>query len=192
MKRSVKEEKMSEEMIVQHCAPTLAGMKTGNLFSCPYQTKKELQDDIRRMNHLLGPKGVRVLLMRCMGGRALIYLYRPGHLRRDFSDKEAAALLSQYGYAAEYPERCLARLAGRLRASGEFPHEIGLFLGYPPEDVRGFIENKAAGCKCVGCWKVYGDEEKAKQTFCRYRRCTDIYCDSWAKGMSVERLTVTV
>lgn len=94
---------MSEEMIVQHCAPTLAGMKTGNLFSCPYQTKKELQDDIRHMNHLLGPKGVRVLLMRCMGGRALIYLYRPGHLRRDFSDKEAAALLSQYGYAAEYP-----------------------------------------------------------------------------------------
>lgn len=183
---------MSEEMIVQHCAPTLAGMKTGNLFSCPYRTKEELRRDIRRMNRLLGPKGVRILLMRCMGQRALIYLYRPGYLRRDFSDKDAAALLSQYGYAAENPERCLVRLVSRLRERGEFPHEIGLFLGYPPEDVRGFIENRAAGCKCVGCWKVYGDEEKAKQIFWRYQKCTDIYCDKLAKGMSVERLTVAV
>ena len=24
--------------------------------------------------------------------------------------------------------------------SGEFPHEVGLFLSYPPEDVKGFDE----------------------------------------------------
>lgn len=47
----------------------------------------------------------------------------------------------------------------------DFPHEIGLFLGYPLEDVQGFIENRAEGYKCVGCWKVYGDEEYAKQEF---------------------------
>lgn len=183
---------MSEEMIIQHCAPTLAGMKTGNLFSCPYRTKEEIQNDIRRMNRLLGPKGVRILPMRYSKQRVLIYLYRPNHLRRDFSDSDAAALLEQFGYTAEYPERCLVRLVNRLRENEEFPHEIGLFLGYPPEDVRGFIENKANHCKCVGCWKVYGDEEKAKQTFCQYKKCTDIYCDKWAKGVSMERLTVAV
>ena len=36
-------------------------------------------------------------------------------------------------------------------------------LGYPAEDVQGFIENETKECKCVGCWKVYGDEEKAKK-----------------------------
>lgn len=46
---------------------------------------------------------------------------------------------------------------------GEFPHEVGLFLGYPPEDVEGFIENKARSCKITGYWKVYSDEEKAKR-----------------------------
>ena len=183
---------MSEEMIIQHCAPTLAGLKTGNLFSCPYRTKEEVQNDIRRMNRLLGPKGIRILPMRYAKQRVLIYLYRPNRLRRDFSDRDAAALLEQYGYTAECPERCLVRLVNRLKDSEEFPHEIGLFLGYPPEDVRGFIENKANHCKCVGCWKVYGDEEKAKQTFCRYKRCTDIYCDKWSRGVSVERLTVAV
>ena len=29
------------------------------------------------------------------------------------------------------------------RKIDEFPHDIGLFLGYPPEDVLGFITNKA-------------------------------------------------
>lgn len=78
----------------------------------------------------------------------------------------------------------------RLRGGGGFPDEIGLFLGYPPEDVRGFIENKAAGCKCVGCWKVYGDAEAARAVFAKYKKCTDVYRARFAEGRSVERLTV--
>lgn len=46
--------------------------------------------------------------------------------------------------------------------SGEFPHEVGLFLSYPPEDVKGFIDHRANDFKCAGLWKVYGDEEKAR------------------------------
>ena len=38
--------------------------------------------------------------------------------------------------------RCIVKLIGRLQENEGFPHEIGLFLGYPPEDVLGFIENK--------------------------------------------------
>ena len=34
--------------------------------------------------------------------------------------------------------------------SGEFPHEVGLFLGYPPEDVKGFIDHRANNFKCAG------------------------------------------
>ena len=86
----------------------------------------------------------------------------------------------------------LFRSSRRLQESGDFPHEIGLFLGYPPEDVRGFIENHAEGYKFVGCWKVYGDEKSAKKQFARYKKCTDVYCSQWANGKSIERLTVAV
>lgn len=65
-------------------------------------------------------------------------------------------------------------------------------MGYPPEDVIGFIENKASGCKTAGCWKVYGDEDAAKKIFKKYKKCTDIYCDKYKKGRSIERLTVAV
>ena len=63
----------------------------------------------------------------------------------------------------------------RIKSGNEFPHEIGLFLGYPPEDVDGFINNGAKGAKYVGTWKVYGDESIAKRTFAQYknvRKCT--------------------
>ena len=81
---------MQEELIVQLCSPTLAGLKTGSLFSCPYQSERELADDVRRLNRRLAPKGVRVLVLR-VRRRALIYLYRPSSLKKDLADDAAAA-----------------------------------------------------------------------------------------------------
>ena len=83
---------------------------------------------------------------------------------------------------------CLTKLARRLKQQEDFPHEIGLFLSYPPEDVKGFLEHRP--CKCVGCWKVYENEEAAKKTFAKYKACTRVYCRQLASGIDIERLTV--
>ena len=182
---------MSDQMLIQHCAPTLAGLKTANLFSCPYNSDQELRAALHRLNRCLRGKGLRILPLRRRNGRALIYVYRPAFLQRDLARKDAGRLLRQHGYCGGQ-NRCLLRLMQRLSEDREFPHEIGLFLGYPPEDVCGFIENKAGGCKCVGCWKVYGDEETAKQTFTRYQKCTEAYQLFWERGISLETLAVTV
>lgn len=181
---------MSEEHIIRHCAPTLAGLKTGSMFTCPYTDKNELLDSLRQLNRKLSPKGLRVIPLRFSERKALIYLYRPNRLRSDLSDSTAARLLEANGYRWESCENCVVRLAQRLRDQQDFPHEIGLFLGYPPEDVCGFIENDACGFKCVGCWKVYGDEAAAKKKFAQYKKCTRVYCEQWAKGKAIERLTV--
>ncbi|MFR1832077.1 MAG: DUF3793 family protein [Lachnospiraceae bacterium] len=183
---------MSDELIVRHCSPTLAGMKTGNLFSCPYIDKQELLQSIRFLNKRLVPKGVRVIPLKLSDNRVLLYVYRPNKLKLDLAAEDASKILKEYGYSLESPAQCVAYLSQRLYASKEFPHEIGLFLGYPPEDVRGFIDNHAEEYKCVGCWKVYGDESRAKKNFDRYKRCTNIYCSQWASGTNIEKLTVTV
>ena len=87
----------------------------------------------------------------------------------------------------------IATLSRRIHArksSDEFPHEIGICLGYPLEDVEGFINHKEEGCKTVGTWKVYGDVEQAEASFRRFRRCTTIYQRAWAQGRTLEELTV--
>lgn len=181
---------MSELLLVKHCSPTLAGMKTGNLFACDFPSESEMKACVRCWNKILTKKGLRVLPMRYKKGRALIYVYRPARLEKDLQHDIADNLLKDRGYNTEVSSSCVIHLMKRLCESEEFPHEIGLFLGYPPEDVSGFIENKAGGCKCVGCWKVYGNEQEAKKTFAKYKKCTEVYCTQFEKGRSIERLTV--
>lgn len=180
---------MSEEMIIRHCSPTLAGMKTGSMFICEYDNAQQMKESLRRFNLLLGKKGLRVLPLRYQNGKALVYFFRPSKLHGDLKHAIADRLLRERGYHMQTPQHCILQLMKRLGESEEFPHEIGLFLGYPPEDVRGFIENHDA-CKCVGCWKVYGNEREARRLFAKYKKCTAVYSACLKKGTSLERLTI--
>ena len=184
---------MSEENLVRQCAPTLAGIKTGTIFPVSFETKAELTTDIRDLNRILVPKGLRLLPLCYRENRtALLYLYRPSELRQDLRDRLAEVLLNEAGYPAHGSEQCVACLVRRFRESGEFPHEVGLFISYPPQDVRGFIENHAVNYKCAGLWKVYGDVELAQSLFTKFRKCTDIYCALWRAGSSIDQLAVAV
>lgn len=180
---------MSERMLIRHCAPTLAGIKTGSMFSCFFETSGQMTDDLRKMNRRLGAKGLRLIPISYLQNRALIYVYRPTHLARDLSCLEAQRILRPRGYSCERANACIAKLIDRIKENNGFPHEIGLFLGYPPEDVLGFMENRT-GSKCVGCWRVYGDEAGAKKLFAKYKKCTEIYTGQWEQGRTIERLTV--
>ena len=142
---------MSDDYLIRNCAPTLAGLKTASLFTCPYETQDALLDSIRQINKRLLRKGLRILPLRFSEKKALIYMYRPKMLSADLSNSAAAEILERCGYNTDSCEKCIVKLVQKLRRQEDFPHEIGLFLGYPPEDVCGFMENKACGCKCVGC-----------------------------------------
>ena len=87
------------------------------------------------------------------------------------------------------PAAMLGHLRRRLEAGGGFPHEMGLFLGYPPEDVRGFWENGGRNYKYSGVWKVYSDDvEGARAAFRRYSRCRDAICKRLAGGISLVQM----
>ena len=183
-------EEMPDRMIAQHCSPTLAGLKTANLFSIRGRTKKELCAELRELNRRLAKKGVRAIPVRCNPELSLVYVYRPKALERDLSKHEAKRILCEKGYRIGTANNCIIQLIRRLKESKEFPHEIGLFLGYPPEDVRGFMEKETCTENCRGCWKVYGNCEQAKKTFAKYEHCTKVYCREIEKGRSLEKLTV--
>lgn len=123
--------------------------------------------------------------------RALIYVYRIRRLVRDLADPEIRQFLADCGYRDFSVEGALAHLARRImEKGGEFPHEIGLFLGYPLGDVKGFIKHRGQNCKCTGCWKVYCDEREARRQFCRFEKCRSIYCRLYREGRALSRLTV--
>ncbi len=179
---------MPDELVIRHCSPTLAGLKTGNMFMCPFSSSDEMRQELSSLNHTLGKKGLRVMPLRYSDDKALVYIYRPERLRNDLRCSAAGNVLRKCGYDCGSPEKCIARLRCRLRECEEFPHEIGLFLGYPPEDVEGFIEKRP--CKLTGFWKVYGDPVSAEKKFAQFRKCSKVYYSCWCGGCPLERLAV--
>lgn len=182
---------MADEVIIRHCSPTIVGIKTGNIFNYRFKDHSDEIKSLKSINRRLRSSGLRVIPIKSGKNGTLIYVYRPGKLRRDLSDRSSQEILSRLGYECENVNMCVSRLMYRLKSSDEFPHEIGLFLSYPPEDVKGFIEHRAKECKLVGCWKVYGDEKKAQRTFKKYDQCTRICEFLAAKGCPIERLAVS-
>ena len=49
---------MPEELIIEHCSPTLAGIKTGSLFSVIINDDTDINRDVRELNNRLKKKGL--------------------------------------------------------------------------------------------------------------------------------------
>lgn len=180
---------MIRKALIEHCAPTLAGIKTGNIFSVK-SSHYDINEEIRRLNGILVNKGLRLVPIRRKGDSIMIYLYRPECLQEDLENPAAEEILKEKGYPCGNCDSCLVELVRHLKTDSDFPHEIGLFLGYPPSDVKKFMESPCEGVKCVGCWKAYSNECEAKKTFERYKKCTELYSKESESGRPLEALIV--
>ena len=89
---------MPEELIIEHCSPTLAGIKTGSLFSVKINEDTNINSDVRYLNNVLKEKGLRVISLKQTKEYALIYLYRPEYLKKDLKNPVALKILQKRGY----------------------------------------------------------------------------------------------
>ena len=157
-----------EKALICHCSPTLSGLKPANLLSLSKADYPDLPMLIESYSDILAPKGVSLDIVCECGHRWLLLVYRPAMLAKQLQNPAVHSLLSEEGYPLEgrfYLNEMIAHLRKRLLSSDGFPHEIGIFLGYPLEDVIDFRRYKGEGCKLCGYWKVYHDVESAKRCF---------------------------
>lgn len=177
--------------MIENCAPTLAGIKSANLFNYRFEQKCTALDELLAINEKLRVKGVYVEALLWKRDSALIYTYRRSLLEKELQQDGVESLLLRYGYPDCKVESCLSYLRKRLYDYDCFPHEIGIFLGYPLQDVIGFIENGGKNCKSCGLWKVYCNEGETEKLFEKMRKCTRIYTQVFAEGRSITQMTVS-
>jgi hypothetical protein len=174
-----------EKLLAVHCAPTLAAIKPSCLLCCDRRACSDWQDILEYYRELFAPKGLDFFVVSESADFFALLVYRRHALQMIFSDEKIAAFLSPLGYKrGDSLPILLNHLKERMRGAS-FPHEIGLFLGYPVADVAGFIENHGQNFKYSGYWKVYGDVEKARCIFNQYRDCCDNYCRSFDCGKAI-------
>lgn len=179
-------------VLINHCSPTLAGLKQASLLCLPRLEDGHTYDElIENYNHKYNVKGLYFRILYACPKRTLLYVYRPNVVLRYIQRRDISSFLQQFGYAdCQDISAFLDRLASRFAEDGCFPHEAGIFLGYPLEDVCGFIANRGNHAKLCGEWKVYGDVHAAARTFQRYTCCRQDYLNRFAIGTTLESLIV--
>lgn len=191
-------ERTFEEVLIEQCAPTFAGVKPANMFRFdPRGSKAEalprVLEKLPFLTRMLESRGLGLyVLKRCMRTDSLLILvYRKKRLLELVSAPENRAFLAERGYHPGYgTEALLQEFSGRICLEQGFPHEIGLLLGYPLCDVRGFIENGGQGCTAQTLWKTYGDPESAKKSCAVYKKCTQVYTRLFRAGTPLVKLVV--
>ena len=181
---------MLERHLIEYCSPTLASLKAASLFRLPYCSQEDLRLCLLRYGHHLAQKGVSITILRQDAQSALLYVYRREKLQKDLEKPGVAQFLSRLGYDVSDADTALAHLQTRLGKAQDFPHEIGLFLGYPLWDVCGFIHHKGKNSKSSGLWKVYCRKDDTEKLFRRFHQCRCVYRRLWQSGKSLLSLTV--
>lgn len=172
-----------DRLLANHCGATLMGVKSACLVSCCRISPEQLEDAVAEYNRTFNQNGLMFRLYRNAAGLPLLFVYRPSLLWKRLRSADAAYLLKRAGYSLEGGLKgCLDRLGQRLAVEDAFPHEIGLFLDYPPADVIGYLKHAGRDCKMCGYWKVYSDVEYASRLFSLYDTCRDTLCAQLDRG----------
>ena len=177
-----------EERLAFHCGPAMAGIKPANLISFKNEEFEKISPRLKEIEFRLSSQDIRFETVYESEKHVLIMVYQEEALETCLRCRACAGILTEQGYpqcsgVRDYIKKKKKRVS---QCNGDFPHEIGVFLGYPVEDVTGFIKNKGKSFKLNGYWKVYGDEKKASHMFRRYTECRDSLCRKLSQGISLE------
>jgi len=166
-------------------SPVFKGYKCSSLIMVNDEDLKEIT--CKETVKILKSNGFEIkLLGRCAKyTRVLVFDRRA--LEEDVYKKERFNFLERYGYTLMPLDDLLDRLTSRMGDScNPFPHEIGIFLGYPLKDIEGFIKNKGKNYSLSGYWKVYGDTEYASAMFSTFKKCRELSINRYNEGSSFE------
>lgn len=177
----------TNDIFIHYLAPTLCEIKPSNLFTLAKSDFSET--DIRQWKNKLKKQNLHLNFFTTSSSRWMIFAYDLVWIRKILSDSFTQAYLRGKGYSNPSDAlRTLEELFTRLQNQSEFPHEVGIFLGYPIEDVLRFEENGGRNCKYCGYWKSYCNPEEAKKCCTRYKHCSQM-CKLWfEEGLSVPQI----
>lgn len=158
---SLDKNNINTKLAVQ-CSPVIAGVKNANLMV----VKRKYLMHIRKM---FKETPIRVFAVCFKEDTVSVLLYRKKDTEKLLEDEKVLETLGKLGCVSDNLNSLLFEIKRKYTryccGDEDFPHELGLILGYPPEDVEGFIENNGMHYKVNGYWKVYCDEERALEKF---------------------------
>jgi len=171
-------------LIIQNAAVLKGKRISGMLF---------LNDrELARISMKLHNTNISLIILCTCKKRHLVMVYRAKELEEHLRSKEVSDYLREFGYRRDDFVSNLIRLHQRMNGfynkMKEFPHEVGVFLGYPICDIKGFLENKGERYLHSGYWKIYGNLEETRKKFLSYDEARETAIDEFLSGRELESI----
>lgn len=202
-----------QQGIARYCAPVLMGVKPSGMFNIvryhevgvrpcgkPIMAQaapEQVELAVEHADATLREAGVRLRVMAHRKGSSMVFAWRPTLMRAFIGRDPEATMLEVEGYDVANDEACIDRLQTRILSfdtrprnpdgTDRFPHEVGFLLGYPLDDVMGFVRTRAAAL-ARGWWNVYSDVARAQRVFRTYDACVTLADQRMCEGDTLASL----
>ena len=174
-----------ETQLIIQCAPMIAGLKTSNLLKIDSSFEEEV-------NRLFEGLGFGCILLAHSGSKAVFFLYNRKMLKQHLACISCRKLLKTLGYDRPDQADLIASVQKKYESftsgSGDFPHELGLLLGYPAEDVEGYLRDRGKNALYTGCWQVYANPEDKILLFESYEEAREKMARMAFRGMNLTQI----
>lgn len=171
-----------ETQLALQCAPLLTGIKISNILIIQKASAK-------KVGELLKDTCISYFKLYESGEKTTLLLYKEQELLDYLAQTEVQNLMRRFGHQKMDLQDIVKLLRERYEAymkkEAEFPHELGLMLGYPVEDVTGFIEHNGKNYLYSGYWKVYKNPIAKRQLFKEYELAKENVIQLVSTGVSI-------
>lgn len=157
-------------MLANHCMPTLLNKKPSSLLSFQKKYIPNAKDFFITLYDEILAFHAHYMLLYENEAHYFVFIFQKKSLDRVIQRKINHKLFCKIEYQEKRRTLMEVLFSFRVRYQkyqeglGEFPHEVGILLGYPIADVEGYIRNNGENYQWCGYWKVYHNVEKAKKT----------------------------
>lgn len=174
--------KSIETQIALQCAPLISGLKMSNLLIVSAEDEAFVRIILRK-------SGISFYRLLKSGGKVTFLLFRRELLEDYLRQTEVRAVFAAEGYQ-DYllgnVFRTFQERYGRyMNGGGHFPHEMGLLLGYPVEDVLGFMKNGGKNFLYSGYWKVYANVQEKIRLFQKFEMAKETVIQLLSYGVGI-------
>lgn len=153
--KSVSSNTLYDCILCENIGTTILGIKSCEIINIPRCMYKKLKD----IDENIMIKVVKVL----PNNKLKVLVINKSKLDYILKEKDANEVLVNLGYPKEYDLFVyINHLMNKLSFDNDFPHEIGIFLGYSLKDVLGYMGLLDIPYQKTLGWYIYGDVEESE------------------------------
>ncbi|GAA0763344.1 DUF3793 family protein [Clostridium sartagoforme] len=186
--QSMEDREAIKNFLVYNSSLVIAGVKPSVTLTIKKSPENTYESWIKYGKDFLENINLKSLCLREEKNASIILVYNENILKEHILKKENIEFLNMLGYKKEDSIYEYVQQLKERYQEFNCPHELGIFLGIPIDDVKDFMECSSKRCLGCGYWKVYSNYEEAKRVFKNYDEIREKTMKNILSGIPIDKI----